>query len=336
MRNLASACLALLLLACTSGGSPSATTGGSPSATSETSRSEPPATSSAPDESLEVRGSIVFTGDDGEIHLLELPSGIHGPVTSIRGDRFDPDGHGPLVVFRDARDGVNVDDEIYAVRSNGRGLVNLTNAPDSNEWGPAWSPDGERIAFNSDRAGTPQLYVMNSDGTGVERLSDVWGEYPAWSPNGDRLAFESYMGGTTAFGDPDYDVLVMNADGSGVVNLTDDPDSDDGYPTWSPDGEWIAFDSDRATPDDFEPPDYDPERTSDSDIWVMRPDGSDLRNVTDNLETIEEFPDWSELGIVYGREGAIVVVSPDGSAELDVSEQTGIHGQFPAWVVSAG
>ena len=80
------------------------------------------------------------------------------------------------------------------------------------------------------------------------------------------------------------------------------------------------------------PPEYDRERTSDSDIWVMRPDGSDLRNVTASLETLEQFPDWSQQGIVFTREGAIVVVSSDGSTELDVSEQTGIYGQFPAWV----
>jgi Tol biopolymer transport system component len=316
MRSITSACLALLLVACTPEGSPSV----------------PRATSSTPEATLEVSGSIVFAGDDGEIHLLELPTGTDAVVTSIRGDRFDPDGHGPLVVFRDSRDGVNVDDEIYAVRSDGGGLVNLTNAPDSNEWGPAWSPDGGRIAFNSDRGGVPQVYVMKADGTEVERLSDVWGEYPAWSPSGDRIAFESYVGGTTPFGDPNYDVFVMNADGSGVTNLTDDADSNDSYPTWSPNGAWIAFDSTRATPPDFEPPDHDPERTSDSDIWMMRPDGSDLRNVTENLDTLEDFPDWSQDGIVYVREGAIVVVSPDGSQELDVSELTGILGQFPAWV----
>ena len=71
---------------------------------------------------------------------------------------------------------------------------------------------------------------------------------------------------------------------------------------------------------------------SDFDIWVMRADGTDPRNVTANLETLERFPDWSSEGIVYTREGAIVVTNPDGSIELDVSEQTGLFGQFPAWV----
>jgi Tol biopolymer transport system component len=173
---------------------------------------------------------------------------------------------------------------------------------------------------------------MDADGGNIKRLSETWGEYPAWSPDGSRIAFESFVGGTTPFGDPDYDVFVMDADGSGVTNLTADPMSKDDYPTWSPDGRWIAFDSTRGTPDGFEPPPYDPERTSDSDIWVMRPDGSGLRNVTADLRTVDEFPDWSEHGIVYTREGAIVVVSPDGSAELDVSEVTGVFGVFPAWV----
>jgi Tol biopolymer transport system component len=285
-----------------------------------------------PPHALTVEGRIVLAGDDGEIHLLSVRTGNSSAVTSIPGDQFDPDGHGRLVVFRDSRSGVNVDDEIYVVRSDGTHVRNLTDAPDSNEWGPAWSPDGTRIAFNSDRGGMPQVYVMNVDGTGVERLSDVEGEYPAWSPDCTRIAFESYVGGTTPFGDPNYDVFIMDADGSNEQNLTNDPDSYDGYPSWSPDGEWIAFESTRATPEDFEPPAYDRERISDFDIWVMSADGTDPRNVTANLETLEKFPDWSSEGIVYTREGAIVVTNPDGSIELDVSEETGLFGQFPAWV----
>jgi Tol biopolymer transport system component len=263
---------------------------------------------------------------------VRLPSGRDEAITAIRGDRFDPDGHGDLIVFRDSRDGVNVDDEIYVARANGEDVRNLTNAPGSNEWGPAWSPDGTRIAFNSDREGTPQVYVMNADGGDVRRLSDVWGEYPAWSPDGTRIAFGSYAGGTTPFGDPNYDVFVMDADGSNEMNLTDDPDAYDMYPTWSPGGRWIAFESTRGTPDDFAPPPEDPERTSDFDIWLMRPDGSDMRNVTANLETLEKFPDWSRAGIVYVRHGELVVVTPDGSRELDLTERYGVPGNFPAWV----
>ena len=158
----------------------------------------------------------MLAGDDGEIHVLSLPEG-HRPRPSRRSKATSSTPTVTVALSCSAihATGSNVDDEIYVVRSDGTRVRNLTDAPHSNEWGPAWSPDGTQIAFNSDREGIPQVYVMNADGTGLRRLSDVWGEYPAWSPDGDRIAFESYMGGTTAFGGPDYDVFVMNADGIG-------------------------------------------------------------------------------------------------------------------------
>ena len=76
------------------------------------------------------------------------------------------------------------------------------------------------------------------------------------------------MGGTTLFGDPAYDVIVMDADGTDAVNLTDSPTA----PTRTPPGPWtarIAFESTRARLADYEPPPYDPERQSDEDVWVM-------------------------------------------------------------------
>jgi hypothetical protein len=54
------------------------------------------------------RGSIVFSGDDGEIHFLSLLSGVDRTVTFFPGPQFDPDAHGRLLVFRDSRAGVNV------------------------------------------------------------------------------------------------------------------------------------------------------------------------------------------------------------------------------------
>ena len=68
------------------------------------------------------RGTVVFSGDDGEIHLLSLPGGDDRTVTSFPGPQFDPDGHGRMLVFRDSRAGVNVNDDIAVIRTDGTRL----------------------------------------------------------------------------------------------------------------------------------------------------------------------------------------------------------------------
>ena len=75
---------------------------------------------------------------------------------------------------------------------------------------PSYSPDGEKIVFNSDRGGNQQLYVMNADGSDIHRISFGSGRYatPVWSPRGDYIAFTKMAGGQFYIG-------VMYPDGSG-------------------------------------------------------------------------------------------------------------------------
>ena len=333
--RLATVGLALVMLACThdAGDEPGPGGESDPRAVSPDVSATPSPAPSLP--ASAARGRIVASDDD--IFFLNLPIGSIRGLTRLEGDQFDADAVGQLVVYRDSSRGVNVDDEIWVLDTRTRRARNLTEAPDSNEWGPAWSPDGTRIAFSSDRDGIPQVYVMAADGSNLRRLSDVWGEYPSWSPDGSTIAFESYVGGTTPFGDPDYDVFVMDADGRRERNITNDPESYDGYPTWSPDGGRIAFQSTRGTPRDFKPPSYDLERTSDEDIWLMDPDGAHATNLTNDLTRQDSFPDWAPGRlVVYTREGAIVLLDPATGAQFDVTAEAEaplerFSGGFPAW-----
>ncbi|MGH7563341.1 MAG: TolB family protein [Gemmatimonadota bacterium] len=145
-------------------------------------------------------------------------------------------GPGPLgerIVFSSDRDG---DLEIYVMNADGSGVEQLTDDP-GGDFEPAWSPDGSRIVFASDRGQNPEftdLYVMNADGSGVTNLTndpptlDAFDRAPAWSSAGARIAFASDRDGF-----PNREIYAMNADGTGITRLTDDPavDSD---PAWSP------------------------------------------------------------------------------------------------------
>ncbi len=146
------------------------------------------------------------------------------------------------------------DGEIYLISPDGSGRTRLTNSPGYDD-APAFSPDGQRIAFTCERDGNLDICVMNADGSASARLTDSAGKdaFPAWSPDGEHIAFMSDRDGN-------FEVCVMNADGSEETNLTNNA-AFDGHPAWSPDGQWIAFLSDRD---------------GEFRWYFMAPDGSDV------------------------------------------------------------
>ncbi len=113
--------------------------------------------------------------------------------------------------------------------SGGDPLTTLGNNED-----PAWSPDGTRIAFVSDRAGPFDLYVMNADGSGQTRLTfeTLDAHHPAWSPDGTRIAFDG--------NNPSQDIVVVNANGSGR-RVVAGGDNIQNSPSWTADGARIVF-----------------------------------------------------------------------------------------------
>ncbi len=146
---------------------------------------------------------------------------------------------------------------------------------------PAWSADGRSLAYawRDPTAGGYRIRVADADGSNDRPVTpgDAIDASPAWSPEGDRIAFSSNRDG------PRFGVFVMAADGSAPVRLVDGQD-----PAWSPTGEWIAF-----------------VRLVDGarDVFLIRPDGRDLRNITAGRADDTD-PAWTPdgTGIIFASD----------------------------------
>jgi tol-pal system beta propeller repeat protein TolB len=103
------------------------------------------------------------------------------------------------------------------------------------DYDPAWSPDGARIAFVSERGGSSDIYVMDADGGNVQPLTADTAQdiTPTWSPDGQHIAFASNRDGATS-------IYVMDANGDNQ-HLLVSSGGRDSAPMWSPDGGHILF-----------------------------------------------------------------------------------------------
>jgi Tol biopolymer transport system component len=163
--------------------------------------------------------------------------------------------------------------DIAVVSRDGTGLKILTDG--SGNFGfPSWSPDASEIVYRASARDSQGLFVMTLATGAVRALTPGLSHdnLPSWSPKGDRIAF------TRLFND-DFELFTIRPDGTNVRRLTNEP-GNDAHCVWSPDGEWLAFASARGGFKDeamLHPGNPEPY----SDIYVMRADGSDIRQLTD-------------------------------------------------------
>ena len=226
----------------------------------------------SPDNSRVAFSGVTKEGWQILMYSLELNRLVTFPRFS--GDNYSPawSADGQNLAFSSSRTG---NTEIYTVSAAGGNLKRLTEGrhPDVS---PTWNPKtNAQIAWVSGRTGLPQIYTMASDGTNVVRMTDQgYAVSPSWSPNGQFLAFawvRHYGPGAPGASD----IYVMDIASKQWVQLTHDGGRND-FPSWSPDGRHIVFQSNR---------------TGKLQIWTILADGSEPRQLTTQGENSQ--PNWS-------------------------------------------
>lgn len=232
---------------------------------------------------------------------------------------------------------LNGHSQVFTVNPDGSDARQLTHVPKGSQAGaPDYSPDGLHIAYISNVSGNFAIWVMNADGSHQHPLLGASGfDYfqPRFSPDGSQLVFTrcNVQAGFTEY----CDIDIANADGSHAVRLVGGH-RNNGDAAFSPDGDWVVFDSDRAglqsaiwrvpvaggrptrlTPANLEA--FWPQPSPDgrhilftdnccrarSDIFVMNTDGSGRHRIVD-------FPD--------GHQGGFATYSPDGKHIVFISD----------------
>ena len=270
-------------------------------------------------------GKIAFQGGgvDPEIYTVN-PDG--SGLTRLTNDEFfdgqpvwSPDGR--KLAFWSGR-GVNGTSDIFVMNPDGSGMTNVTNTGDRGESEPAWSPDGSKIAFMADTTSGVSLFSMNADGSGVAQLTNgPFDAQPAWSPDGTKIAY----GQSPNYPFGDFDIAVINADGSGKVVIAGDT-THDYLPDWSPDGAKIVFARDVSF------------FATSEDLWVMNPDGSGQTQLTSTSGSDRDFgavfsPDGTKIAFSGGSfPFSVFTINADGTGRTLVTAGDQNQGaNFPDW-----
>ena len=274
-------------------------------------------------------GKIVFVSDrDGNNELYSMDADGSGlrRLTNHPSDDWQPDlsPDGQRIVFTHGRR------DMYVMNVDGSDVAQLSYESGA-EWDQDWSPDGNWIVFAYYHNGNLDIYKMRADASGWIRLTDTEEDWspsdPDWSPDGQSILFSA--GPTQKSNSPpvNTDIYIMDANGSGVTRLTSHT-AKDRYPAWSPDGERIAFMSNRD---------------GHNKIYTMDADGFDITLLTDDVSiggwtsppdmSLTWSPDGQYIAFSYDVDGdhEIYTIHISGSGLTQLTHNTSID-MFPVWI----
>ena len=211
------------------------------------------------------------------------------------------------IAFASTRDG---NSDIYVMDGDGRNQRSVTVHPAA-DFLPAWSPDGRKIAFVSNRTNRnkriKQIWVIDADGKNPIRLTDGLGDsYPDWSPDGKKILYDAHLDPEEHIG-PDG-ITVMDADGNNKRLLTDEG----AHPSWSPDGKRIVY--------------------THGQIYVMDADGGNRMQITHDVG-FKRMPSWSPDGrrIAYVVNHRIWVMDSHGQNQEQLTLTKINWDNHPTW-----
>jgi Tol biopolymer transport system component len=210
--------------------------------------------------------------------------------------------------------------QLMTMNTDGSGELQLTNFSNGSNsvytGGACFSPDGTKIVLTTNKDATGgEIYIMNSDGTGITRLTNNLRteQFPTFSPNGNKILFEAEVGSSPSI----YQLMTMNTDGSGELQLTNFSNGSNSVYTggacFSPDGTKIVFTTNKDA--------------TGGEIYIMNSDGTGITRLTNNLRT-EQFPTFSPNGnkILFEAEVGsspsiyqLMTMNTDGSGELQLT-----------------
>lgn len=166
------------------------------------------------------------------------------------------------------------DREIYIYNRNTHLTTQLTYN-NIEDWGPKWSPGGDWILFYSNEGGTFHIYLIHPDGTNrhllLPQTSYMEQRNGKFSPDGSKIVFA----GRDTYSS--WDSFIVNSDGSNLIRLNPDPNTNDFHACWSPDGQKILF----VKYDNYH-----------NGLYTMNLDGTDVQMLWDTPSSMEDYPDW--------------------------------------------